>query len=176
MTATLTFGPNVDQSLVSSYSRTVLCGVLDAAGCASAFVSSFTRTPEHFAEILHDNCMNHGPESQLAIYLAPGQAVIRVYMASGHLNRADTIAAMTAEIHKQGPQNCSRHCSDPAKMQVFDLTDESLGESADAVCHVEIVSGEKTYFGTAVNDKRVSRVLVENGVRHIEIPQPQASP
>ena len=157
--ATILFNAGIDTSKVSNQSRQVLSSLLDGVGCSRVIISSVCRTPFDQARIMHDNCVLHGASSQMDIYKGPGEQVVQVFIDSIHLSKDDTIAAMEAKIIALGPTTVSHHCSDPNVLEVFDLTDSSLGSFRDAV---------KVAATPAAG---VSKVLDENGVLHVEIPQ-----
>jgi hypothetical protein len=157
--AQLSFLPGLDTTRLSPRTAAVLSRVLDAAGCPGATISSLVRTPHDQARIMHDNIALHGLAYELAQYAAPGRAVLNVWTTDLHASSKDTIAAMEAEIIRQGASNVSHHCCDPDEKQVADLTDSSLGTYRPAV------------RAAAAADPSVSLVLDENGCLHIEVPQ-----
>lgn len=160
----LSFLSNVDTSKVSEYSKSVLCRVLDTAGCSRATISSVCRTPYDQARIMHDNCVQHGAAAEMATYEAPGKAVVQVFIDSIHLDRDATIAAMESKIEELGSTTVSHHCADPKELQVFDLEDSSIGSFRIAVKQA------------ALTDVGISKVLDENNVLHLEVTQPQETP
>lgn len=74
------------------------------------------------------NIMNHGVQSQLNLYGAPGRQVIGV-AAEGlnqHLSRAEILSRMVAEIRRIGPGRVSRHAGDPAVINVLDISPATI--------------------------------------------------
>ena len=160
----LMFGSNVDPSKLSDLSRAVVRELLERSGNPSGLLTSLTRAPHDQARIMHDNLLVEGVEKQRGLYLAPGNKVIDVFVASARLNAADTIAAMEARIVELGPQTVSHHCADPKLLGVIDIAPSSLKDT-------------HALIRAAKADPRVSKVLDPDDPRchdpavHLEIPQ-----
>lgn len=146
------WGPNARPADVSQYSLNVLAELLARSGNDSCVITATVRSPEDDARVVFANLElpadpNHipplpdGVTRARALYLAPMQHVIDVYVAAkkaGHT--PDEIrAAMTAEILHQGPYNCSHHCAsdeelakpaDQRELNVFDVSPRELHNAA----------------------------------------------
>jgi hypothetical protein len=85
---------------------------------------------------MYDNIQAHGVASQLALYKAPGRAVIQTYVddvAAGVTDQTTIVNDMEAEIEAQGPYNVSHHCATSAEwaeLQVLDIAPSSLSNGA----------------------------------------------
>ena len=155
------FGANANQGAVWPDMIDIIKDGLRAAGVTSATITSTARTPADQARAMFNNCLNHGAASQLALYAAPGRAVVQVYInMTANMTRAQIVAAagairaaMEAEINAQGPSNVSHHCADPAVR-----------------CVVDVAYGPGQLFVNAVSG-RVSRFIDEpnNGCYHMEL-------
>jgi len=158
--ADIQFNAGLDPSKLSGHSREVLTYFLDVTGNPSCVVTCFGRTPREQAQVMHDNCIRHGTDAQLAIYLPPGQSVIKVFIADIHKSEADTVADMEAEIIRQVPRLVSRHCGDQSVLQVIDIGRSSLANP------------EALETMMRSHGQSISKCLDENGACHVEIPQP----
>lgn len=133
---TITFGANAVESAVSAYSKGILEDVLRAAKLTSATITSTARTPTDQARVMYNNLEGtgegQGVEAQKKLYGNAGDKVVDVYVAlKAEKKTADEIkAAMKAKIDELGPTNVSRHISDPAKLNVFDVGPNSIGDDA----------------------------------------------
>lgn len=162
------FVPSADASVVSVHSRKVLEGVLLDAGLDACVVTSTVRSPARQAAAMYNNIGITGVQKQLGLYGPPGRAVIGEYQRLqplGH-GKAAILAAMTQKILTLGPGEVSRHCADPAELNVIDIAPSSI---ADA-----------TRFLAALGRARQSALVFKffspaNGdpAFHIEIPQPR---
>lgn len=173
--ATINFAPNVDPSQLTQHSRDEIEHALDASGNPSCTITALIRTPHDEARIVHDNLirpvtagtmtMEQSAAAQKAIYRAPGQAVIDVWLASASLSAADTISAMEAEVIRQGPKNVTHHCCIPSidLLQTVDIAQSSL---VNVAALKAIINGHPSDF---------SKCLDENSCLHAEIPQPPQS-
>lgn len=85
------------------------------AGVDSCEVTSVGRTPEDQARVMYENLIGNGVgqglQAQLALYRAPGQAVIQVWNVNQSRPRDVVIGLMADEIRRLGPETVSHHCS-----------------------------------------------------------------
>jgi hypothetical protein len=159
----INWGPNANRQVVDARLIDIIKDGLRAAGASNGTISSTARTAADQARAMFQNIVRTGAAAQLAEYRAPGQAVIRVYIAETAgmtpqqitANAAAIQAAMVTEINAQGPQNVSLHCADPAVISVVDVPLSAFNGTNRAL------------FRNSV-EPRVTRVLNENNVFHIE--------
>jgi hypothetical protein len=130
------FGPNANANVVSAAMMDAVKDSLRQAGQANATITSTARTPADQARAMFNNLVNPAHPvpvnvaNQLALYAAPGDAVINVFVAQTQgmtraqilQNAANIQAAMVQEINNQGPQNVSRHCANPNQVSVVDVS------------------------------------------------------
>jgi RHS repeat-associated protein len=125
-------GENVTQSSVSDQSVGVISTLANSAGESNIQINSASRTPAGQARVMYDKLGTEGVESMKALYGKSGDQVIDVYANSmnrpeGNINVTDqTVQAMTDKILEVGPQKVSKHTSDPASVQVFDLSTKPI--------------------------------------------------
>lgn len=163
--AKFNFGPNANNSVVSGHSIEVLTEILDAAGLSSCQLTSTSRTPADQARVMFNNIVSHGVAQQKGLYAAAGDKVIDVYVSQKKAGKtSDQIkAAMEKEIVKIGPGKVSRHCADPATLNVVDIAPSSISNKQafeDAV-------------DAAIANGKVSKFIMppSDPAYHIEIPQ-----
>jgi hypothetical protein len=139
----ITYGANANAGVVSAGMIDVIKDGLRAAGQASATITSTARSASDQARAMFANLVNPANTvaaniaNQLALYEAPGDAVINVFssmtagMTLAQINAAAASirAAMTAQINSQGPSSVSRHCADPAVVSVVDVGASSFNAS-----------------------------------------------
>lgn len=162
---TITFGTNANQAVVSDHSQTVLAEILNAAGLNSCRITSTSRTPADQARVMFNNIVDHGVAAQKALYAAAGDAVIDAYVLARNQGKTPSqiMEAMKNKIIALGPSRVSRHCADPAVLNVIDISPASIAN--------------KTAFEAAVNQAvhngSVSRFLLppQDPAYHLEIPQ-----
>lgn len=96
---------------------------------------------------------------QRRVYRPPGQAVIDVYetMKAKGASSAEIQAAMTNKINELGPSTVSRHAANPSILNVIDISIRKLANPEE--------------FRRTIEAYPDIRLLNENGVFHIEIPQ-----
>lgn len=163
--ARVDFGSNADPAAVTPYSMRVLKDILRSSGLKRCLVSSTARDPADQARVMFDNLERHGVEHQKKLYAPGGRQVIDVYAerkAAGDA-AAQIRSAMERKIVAIGPTKVSRHASDPAVLNVFDVAPSSIHD--------------RPAFEEAVRaDRRVSYFLVppRDPGYHLEIPQPGA--
>ena len=124
----ITFGESARADCFTAYSEKVLRDILCAADLKSCTISSTSRTPEEQARVMYENIESQGVDAQKRLYAAPGDKVIDVFVrcrADGK-SREATISAMTDKIRELGPTTVSRHASDPAVLNVFDVAPSSI--------------------------------------------------
>ncbi len=162
----IVWGANANAGVVSARMIDIVKDGLRTAGASTGTITSTQRTPADQARAMFNNCLNNGAASQLALYAAPGDAVIQVYIgmtqgmttAQIQANAGAIRAAMEAEIVAQGPENVSRHCGDPAVRSVVDVSYNSFNAT------------NRPLFRNAVA-ARVTRLLDEpnNNCFHLEL-------
>lgn len=159
----INWGPNANRQTVDARLIDIIKDGLRAAGASNGTITSTARNAADQARAMFQNILRTGPAEQLAEYRPPGDAVIQVYIAETagmtaqqiRDNAAAIRAAMEAEINRQGPQNVSLHCADPAVISVVDVPLDAFNGTNRAL------------FRDSV-EARVTRVLNENRVYHIE--------
>jgi len=163
--AKFNFGTNANKAVVSERSIEVLSDILANAGLGECIITSTSRTPADQARVMFDNIVKHGVAAQKALYAAAGDKVIDVYSSSKKAgkNATQIKAAMEKEIIKIGPGKVSRHCADPAVLNVVDIAPSSiLNKQAfeDAV-------------DSAIEHGKVSKFIMPptDPAYHLEIPQ-----
>lgn len=155
------FGPNANPGVVAAAMIDIIKDGLRAAGQAAAAITSTARTPADQARAMFQNLTQQGrtiqanTQVQLALYSAPGDAVIGVFETFARslnfdrqaiLNDAATIrAALEAEINNQGPSNVSRHTADPNVISVVDVN-ASVFNARNGPLFVGAVRGRVTRF------------------------------
>ncbi|HJQ35335.1 MAG TPA: hypothetical protein VJ866_24500 [Pyrinomonadaceae bacterium] len=167
------FGDKANQAVVSVHTIGVLTDILRAANCDSCLITSTSRTPADQARIMFNNIRgtgkNQGFDAQLGLYAAPGQAVVREYKKAKDAGKSDDQikAAMEAKIREVGPDKVSHHCSDPAKLNVVDVSPGSVAhpQAFQKAVNAAMAKGKVSRFLTPGNN---------DPAFHIEIPQPTA--
>lgn len=150
-------GQTANQEAVSQTSRGILQEIGQATNNLDIYITSTARTPHDQARIMYDNCVADLQE-QRSTYREPGQRVIDVYVANQSRARNTVISLMEAKINELGPSTVSLHCADSNIINVFDISIRRLSNPNDFLSNIQ-------------NRAEVSRVLIENGVYHVEIPQ-----
>jgi len=147
-------GSTANSATMSTYTMNLLYDIMESANNYNITITSTTRTPYDQARIMYENIIAHGVQSQLEIYLPPGERVIGVY--NPNLSREQNISNMQYKIISEGPTNVSKHCADPSQLNVFDVALSSINNQAA--------------FENTLNAYSIS-FLKENGCYHIQIPQ-----
>lgn len=126
--AGITFGPDANRAVVSQFTLNVLAGIMQRSENTHINITSTQRTPEAQANAMLTNILNHGVQSQLALYGAPGRQVVGVAAEglSQHLSRAEILSRMVAEIRRIGLGRVSRHTGDPAVINVLDISPATI--------------------------------------------------
>ncbi|MFP4345874.1 MAG: SH3 domain-containing protein [Anaerolineales bacterium] len=162
---TITFGANANSGILSAYTLGVLKGILAEAGEKSALITSTIRTPADQARIMYNNIVTYGVAAQKRLYGAGGDAVIDVYAAQKSAGAGETEIrkAMEEKIVAIGSTSVSRHCSDPAVLQVVDIAPSSIqnGTAFAAALQAAKAAGKVSKFIPPPTDPAY----------HIEIPQ-----
>ena len=170
--AVIHFGAQANASVVSLQTQDVLKDLLRLSGRPSLTINSTARTPNDQARAMFNNLVHAGDTPQMisqriaaqyTIYAPPGDAVIGVFESNSVGKTAAEILgnsgaikdAMEAEILSQGPENVSKHCADSTILNVVDI-----GNNVGTL-----------FRDQAQAESRVSKILDENGVYHLEIPQ-----
>lgn len=163
---TITFGANANPDVVSAHTRTVLTGILNAAKLSSCRITSTSRTPADQARVMYNNIVEHGVEAQKTLYAAAGDAVIDAYVLARKQGKSPTqiMEAMKNKILKVGPSKVSRHCADPAVLNVVDIAPSSIADKA---------AFEAAVKKAARKGGSVSKFLEppQDPAYHLEIPQ-----
>jgi D-alanyl-D-alanine carboxypeptidase len=156
-TATITFGPHAHADKIAASSLDVLRDVLAAAGLGHAMISSTARTAADQARAMYQNLAGRGRGKGVAaqhrLYGPAGDQVIDVYAALRAEGRkaGEIQAAMRDKILEIGPSKVSRHCGDPAMLNVFDVAPSSIGSDEQQAAFVAAAQAEV--------GKRVSRFI-----------------
>ena len=149
------YGTNADPSTVSLHSKSVLVDVMNETGNESIKINSTTRSPEAQARVMSENVDAHGLKSQKALYGSSGDKVLDLH---------PDVAKMTDKINEVGPTKVSKHCCEPSKMNVVDVSPRSSN-----------LNNPRSFAREAQNHPGVSRVLSPYNSKdpaiHIEIPQ-----
>ncbi|MEV6525233.1 hypothetical protein AB0M43_25095 [Longispora sp. NPDC051575] len=170
---TVGFGAQANQASVDGRMITAIKNGLRAAGQPTATITSTARTPADQARAMFNNLVNpartvaQNTANQLALYQAPGRAVVNRFttatagmtLAQINANAATVRAAMEAEIVAQGPSNVSRHCADPAVLNVVDVG-AGVFNATNGPLFVASVTGQVT----RVLDERAT-----NSCYHLEL-------
>jgi hypothetical protein len=165
----ISYTATANQATVSAIMVDIVKDGLRAAGQPQAMITSMVRTPHDQARAMFQNLTNpahtiaQNTAAQLAIYAPAGDAVINRFTADIQgltpqqiqQNSTTIRAATEAEINAQGPQNVSKHTADPAKITVVDVAKSSFTATSGALF-------------TASVTPRLSKILNENGVYHLE--------
>lgn len=163
--AKFNFGANANKSVVSGHSIEVITDILAAAGLDGCEITSTSRTPADQARVMFNNIVKHGVEQQKGLYAAAGDKVIDVYVVQKKAGKnADQIkAAMEKEILKIGPGKVSRHCADPAVLNVIDIAPSSIGKKQlfEIAVEAAMLTGKVSHFIRPPSDPAY----------HLEIPQ-----
>ena len=165
----ISFGPKANQAVVSVHTLGVLTEILNAAGINSCLITSTSRTPADQARIMFNNIVSKGVTAQKSLYKPPGKAVIDEYVKAKNAGKTgDQIkAAMEAKIRALGPDTVSKHCADPAILNVVDIAPSSLSNKAafEKATRAAVTKGTVSKFLTPANN---------DPAFHLEIPQPKA--
>ena len=163
------FGPKANQAVVSVHTLGVLTEILSKASLNSCLITSTSRTPADQARIMFNNIVKEGVVKQKALYKAPGKAVIDEFVKAKKAgkNGVEIKAAMEAKIRAVGPASVSRHCADPAILNVVDIAPSSLTNTSafDKATRAAVTKGTVSKFLTPANN---------DPAFHLEIPQPKA--
>lgn len=159
------FGAKANKSIVSDKTKGILTGILKDAGLASCLITSTSRTPADQARVMYNNIVGTSVKRQKNLYAAAGDDVIDVYVVQHAAGKnADQIkAAMEAKIKAVGPSKVSRHCADPAKLNVIDIAPSSITNkhAFETAVHTAEAKGKVSRFITLPLDPAY----------HLEIPQ-----
>jgi hypothetical protein len=163
--ARVDFGEGARREGLTPYSLKVLKEILRAAALRRCVVSSTQRSPAEQARVMFDNLERYGVEHQKRLYARPGREVVDAYAQAKARSQApeQVREAMVRRILAVGPTRVSRHASDPAVLNVFDVAPSSITD--------------RVAFETAVRaERRVSFFLTppRDPGYHLEIPQPGA--
>jgi hypothetical protein len=161
--ARVEFASHADPRAVTPYSLQVLKSILKSANLRQCLVSSTSRNPAQQARVMFDNLERYGVAHQKRLYARPGQMVIDAYAEAKARGLSESLVkdAMERRIVSIGPTKVSRHASDPAVLNVFDVAPSSITD--------------RVAFEAAVrSDRRVAFFLTppRDPGYHLEIPQP----
>jgi hypothetical protein len=127
------FGPHARADKVAATSLEILRDLLATAGVPHAVISSTARTATDQARAMYQNLVGshkgQGVAAQHRLYGRGGDAVIDVFVEQQRQGASpgEIREAMRAKIEEIGPSKVSRHCGDPAVLNVFDVAPNSLG-------------------------------------------------
>jgi len=166
--AAIKFVPSADASVVSVHSREILSAILDSAEILSCVISSTVRTPTRQARAMYINLEATGVAKQLSLYAEAGGKVILEYqrLKSQGYGKQAILEAMESKINEIGPSKVSRHCADPARLNVIDIAPSSIANSnrfLEALERARTEGAISRYFSPANGDPAF----------HVEIPQPE---
>jgi hypothetical protein len=156
---------------VAASSLEVLRDVLHSAGLKSATITSTARTAEDQARAMYNNLIGtgkgQGVKAQFHLYRGrPGTKVVATFveLSKKGLSVDEIRKGMLDKILELGPSHVSRHCADPAKLNVIDIGPNSLGGDKESDALVAA--------GKAEEGKRVSRFIPypKDPGDHFEIP------
>lgn len=130
----IVFEEAANEAAVSEHTKNVLRALGEEAGLELIYISSTQRDAAAQARAMYQNCEATGVAKQMALYRAPGQAIVRVYTQckSRRMGAADTIAEMARAIGDVGPAKVSRHCADPKVRNVVDVRPARMSPAARA--------------------------------------------
>jgi len=151
------FGANADKSAVSEKSLNILREVGEKTKNYLINITSTARDPYNQARVMYDNIVKKGMKEQRNTYKEPGQKVLDAYEAAKKdgKDKAGIIQEMEKTIKEIGPSKVSRHCGDPAVVNVFDVS-QGLSNPKD--------------FKKEITPK-IAKLLDENACYHLEINQ-----
>lgn len=157
---TIKYGSDADSSVVSKLTVSVLEKAMKAAKDDEITVTSTLRTARAQAEAMYANLERTGADEQKAIYGDAGDKVIDVYVKDKKAKKSKSviISNMESKINEVGPGNVSKHCGDPAKLNVVDVAHSSI-------------SNKTAFYNALKADPNVSKVLDENNCYHVEVKQ-----
>jgi hypothetical protein len=152
----INYSKTADKSTVSNYTTAVLVDIMNQSGETSIQINSTARSVEDQVRVMAEMVESRGMAAQKKMYGSAGDQL---------LNEFPNRDAMVAKANELGPDRVSKHCVDPSKMNVVDVSPVNGG----------IKNGSK-FSNTAQNNPRVSRVLspwtpTYDPAIHIEIPQ-----
>ncbi len=157
----ISFGHNAKPNAVSLYAIDVLKEILEKSGNKKALITSTARTPADQARVMYNLLRSRGVVYGKELYGVNGNKVIDVFIEADNAgrSRAEIIAEMEQKIWELGPSNVSKHCADPSKLVVVDISPKSISYQHEFVAQVK-------------NDKRVSRFFQppKDPAYHLEIP------
>jgi hypothetical protein len=135
------------------------------AGYQNTVVTSFLRTPYDQARIMYENYSRTGAQEQLDIYGPNGDRVIESFISNRNLPSQQIInraATLIEDMAKNG-QYVSNHLTIRQRDQGLLVFDIGLGsvENLEQLKQQAIAAG-------------ATKVLIENGALHIEIPKQRA--
>lgn len=167
--ATINFAPSADASVVSDWTQGILRKVLDDAGLPSCVITSTVRTPAGQAQAMYTNIEQTGIDKQLGLYGPAGQQVVLEYkrLKPTGCGRQAILGAMETKIVAIGPGQVSRHCADPAELNVVDIAPSSIARPQQFLAALERAraAGRVSQFFSPANG---------DPAFHVEIPQPAA--
>lgn len=130
----------------------VITDIMKTVGLLSVTVGSLQRSPEQQAKVMLIDLKNGKPDN----YSIAGTKVQNVYynLKKQGKNESEILDAMINEVYKQGPEKVSKHCADPSKIIVFDISLTS------------IPLDKKLAFISAVKNAQANGLIRENGFQH----------
>ena len=151
-------GRSVKQGDISDKSASVVNDAMVAAGDNEVNITSGKRTAKDQARIMYNNLegtgKGKGVDAQKKLYGPNGDKVIDTYVYSkkmdifGKVDPSQIMQSMETQIIQLGPETVSKHCSNDANLNVFDVDPVSLSES-----------GLKSFQTALSNDTRVSKMI-----------------
>jgi hypothetical protein len=163
----ISFRKSARQAVVSAHTLSILERLCAAAGLRELTISSTQRNAAEQARAMYNNLEATSVAAQLALYAAPGREVIAAYVKAKakSLTPDAVVAEMTAAIERIGPARVSRHCANPAVLNVIDIPPSTMTTREQrafvAAVEQEMRAGAVTKFLRPPQDPAF----------HLEIPQ-----
>lgn len=164
----ITFGPNVNLATVSEYTKNIISRLCSDAGVTGITVTSSSRNSHEQARVMFNN-LEQG--NRTLKYKFPGQSVIKVYdLEKSKGSSPDKIKiAMENKIIEVGPENVSRHSSNPQTINTIDISPDSIIPSNKKQIFEDVILSNK--------DNLISKFLGprkewgNDPAYHLQIPQ-----
>ena len=152
----INYSSTADKSAVSNYTTSVLVDIMNQSSESSIQINSTARSVEDQVRVMAEMVVSRGMPDQKKMYGSVGDQVLNEYP-----NRD----AMVAKAKELGSERVSKHCVDPSKMNVVDISPVNGG-----------IKNARNFSNTAHANSGVSRVLspwttTYDPAIHIEIPQ-----
>ena len=169
----ISLASNVKQTSVSDHSAKVIGEVAFQSGEESLTINSSARTPEDQARVMYEKAEAEGAQSMKDLYAPPGDKVIEAYEGAKTVlsvfQMSDpagvTKKIMTNTINALGPNNVSKHTSDPSQLQVFDIGPSSVQNQSRFRSAIDSNTGAAKPISNRIHPGGSEKAY------HVEIPQ-----